>query len=157
MHNTSIHVWHDLWSLSTAHIPLFLYPFLHTVSKSRPFEYLRLTSLGVVGALVKVTTSLLVYVCWCIRNSYTFVCTICIYEWTKFKVSCMYVVHILMILLRFFNGFLKMVVCCCVVTADVLTHMRINTLIDCINLTITDITIAGSIISWYDCDHIECV
>jgi CCR4-NOT transcription complex subunit 9 len=36
-----------------AHIPLFLYPFLHTVSKSRPFEYLRLTSLGVVGALVK--------------------------------------------------------------------------------------------------------
>eukprot|EP00731_Ephydatia_muelleri_P025480 Em0017g563a len=37
----------------SAHIPLFLYPFLHTVSKSRPFEYLRLTSLGVVGALVK--------------------------------------------------------------------------------------------------------
>lgn len=36
-----------------AHIPYFLYPFLHTVSKSRPFEYLRLTSLGVVGALVK--------------------------------------------------------------------------------------------------------
>ncbi|KAJ0005379.1 hypothetical protein NQD34_015273 [Periophthalmus magnuspinnatus] len=26
-----------------AHIPLFLYPFLHTVSKTRPFEYLRLT------------------------------------------------------------------------------------------------------------------
>jgi len=37
-----------------AHIPLFLYPFLNTASKSRPFEYLRLTSLGVVGALVKV-------------------------------------------------------------------------------------------------------
>jgi len=36
-----------------AHIPLFLYPFLHTTSKSRPFEYLRLTSLGVIGALVK--------------------------------------------------------------------------------------------------------
>jgi len=36
-----------------AHIPLFLYPFLHTTSKTRPFEYLRLTSLGVVGALVK--------------------------------------------------------------------------------------------------------
>ncbi|KAG8230166.1 hypothetical protein J437_LFUL006098 [Ladona fulva] len=34
-----------------AHIPLFLYPFLHTVSKTRPFEYLRLTSLGVIGAL----------------------------------------------------------------------------------------------------------
>lgn len=37
-----------------AHIPLFLYPFLNTVSKSRSFEYLRLTSLGVIGALVKV-------------------------------------------------------------------------------------------------------
>ena len=39
--------------LRTAHIPLFLYPFLNTVSKTRPFEYLRLTSLGVIGALVK--------------------------------------------------------------------------------------------------------
>jgi CCR4-NOT transcription complex subunit 9 len=37
-----------------AHIPLFLYPFLNTVTKSRPFESLRLTSLGVIGALVKV-------------------------------------------------------------------------------------------------------
>ncbi|KAL6747250.1 required-for-cell-differentiation 1 protein [Haematococcus lacustris] len=37
-----------------AHIPLFLYPFLNTSSKTRPFEYLRLTSLGVIGALVKV-------------------------------------------------------------------------------------------------------
>mmetsp|Transcript_35586 Transcript_35586/g.79047 ORF Transcript_35586/g.79047 Transcript_35586/m.79047 type:complete len:291 (+) Transcript_35586:116-988(+) len=37
-----------------AHIPLFLYPFLSTASKTRPFEYLRLTSLGVIGALVKV-------------------------------------------------------------------------------------------------------
>lgn len=37
-----------------ANIPLFLYPFLNTVSKTRPFEYLRLTSLGVIGALVKV-------------------------------------------------------------------------------------------------------
>ncbi|PNG99272.1 Cell differentiation protein RCD1, partial [Tetrabaena socialis] len=36
-----------------AHIPLFLYPFLQTMSKTRPFEYLRLTSLGVIGALVK--------------------------------------------------------------------------------------------------------
>ncbi|KAM9850938.1 CCR4-NOT transcription complex subunit 9 isoform 1-T1 [Aulostomus maculatus] len=35
-----------------AHIPLFLYPFLHTVSKTRPFEYLRLTSLGVIGNLL---------------------------------------------------------------------------------------------------------
>lgn len=37
----------------TAHIPLFLYPFLNTQSNERPFEYLRLTSLGVIGALVK--------------------------------------------------------------------------------------------------------
>ncbi|GAX80335.1 hypothetical protein CEUSTIGMA_g7773.t1 [Chlamydomonas eustigma] len=37
-----------------AHIPLYLYPFLNTSSKNRPFEYLRLTSLGVIGALVKV-------------------------------------------------------------------------------------------------------
>ncbi|CAG8490525.1 8632_t:CDS:2 [Acaulospora morrowiae] len=37
----------------SAHIPLFLYPFLNTTSKARPFEYLRLTSLGVIGALVK--------------------------------------------------------------------------------------------------------
>ena len=36
-----------------AQIPLYLYPFLNTVSKNRPFEYLRLTSLGVIGALVK--------------------------------------------------------------------------------------------------------
>ncbi|EPY53144.1 RNA-binding protein [Schizosaccharomyces cryophilus OY26] len=36
-----------------AHITLFLYPFLNTLSKSKPFEYLRLTSLGVIGALVK--------------------------------------------------------------------------------------------------------
>lgn len=36
-----------------AQIPLYLYPFLNTTSKHRPFEYLRLTSLGVIGALVK--------------------------------------------------------------------------------------------------------
>eukprot|EP01121_Diplochlamys_sp_Union-15-3_P018566 TRINITY_DN6780_c0_g1_i2.p1 TRINITY_DN6780_c0_g1~~TRINITY_DN6780_c0_g1_i2.p1 ORF type:complete len:295 (-),score=42.75 TRINITY_DN6780_c0_g1_i2:110-955(-) len=40
-----------------AHIPLFLYPFLNTVSKTRPFEFLRLTSLGVIGALVKMDDS----------------------------------------------------------------------------------------------------
>jgi hypothetical protein len=39
---------------AAAHVPLFLYPFLNTISKTRPFEYLRLTSLGVIGALVKV-------------------------------------------------------------------------------------------------------
>lgn len=36
-----------------AHLSLFLYPFLATTSKARPFEFLRLTSLGVIGALVK--------------------------------------------------------------------------------------------------------
>lgn len=41
-----------------AQIPLFLYPFLHTTSKTRPFEYLRLTSLGVIGALVKVSVDI---------------------------------------------------------------------------------------------------
>ena len=40
-----------------AHIPLFLYPFLNTTHAHRPFEYLRLTSLGVIGALVKVDDS----------------------------------------------------------------------------------------------------
>eukprot|EP00168_Porphyra_purpurea_P019442 TRINITY_DN775_c0_g1_i11.p4 TRINITY_DN775_c0_g1~~TRINITY_DN775_c0_g1_i11.p4 ORF type:complete len:180 (-),score=61.51 TRINITY_DN775_c0_g1_i11:762-1301(-) len=35
------------------HSPSSSYPFLNTVSKTRPFEYLRLTSLGVIGALVK--------------------------------------------------------------------------------------------------------
>ena len=40
-----------------AHVPLFLYPFLNTASKTRPFEYLRLTSLGVIGALVKMDDS----------------------------------------------------------------------------------------------------
>ena len=32
---------------------MYLYPLLNTTSKTRPFEYLRLTSLGVIGALVK--------------------------------------------------------------------------------------------------------
>lgn len=35
---------------------MYLYPFLNTINKTRPFEYLRLTSLGVIGALVKVNT-----------------------------------------------------------------------------------------------------
>jgi CCR4-NOT transcription complex subunit 9 len=49
-------IWRTLAGLADtfpAHIPLYLYPFLNTTSKSRPFEYLRLTSLGVIGALVK--------------------------------------------------------------------------------------------------------
>jgi len=36
-----------------AQIPQYLYPFLSTSTKTQPFEYLRLTSLGVIGALVK--------------------------------------------------------------------------------------------------------
>ncbi|CAN8256510.1 unnamed protein product [Cochlearia groenlandica] len=36
-----------------AQLPLYLYAFLNTSSTSKPFEYLRLTSLGVIGALVK--------------------------------------------------------------------------------------------------------
>lgn len=36
-----------------AHMPMFIYPFLNTSSKARPFEYLRVSSLGVIGALVK--------------------------------------------------------------------------------------------------------
>jgi len=36
-----------------SHVLLYLYPFLNTTSSSRPYEYLRLTSLGVIGALVK--------------------------------------------------------------------------------------------------------
>jgi hypothetical protein len=42
---------------AAAHIPLYLYPFLNTGSRSKPFEYLRLTSLGVIGALVKVRSA----------------------------------------------------------------------------------------------------
>jgi CCR4-NOT transcription complex subunit 9 len=36
---------------------MYLYPFLSTPSRTKPFEYLRLTSLGVIGALVKVDDS----------------------------------------------------------------------------------------------------
>ncbi|TKV90983.1 hypothetical protein SEVIR_9G064700v4 [Setaria viridis] len=38
----------------TAEIPVYLYPFLNTTYRTRQYEYLRLTSLGVIGALVKV-------------------------------------------------------------------------------------------------------
>ncbi|KAK1391868.1 cell differentiation protein RCD1-like [Heracleum sosnowskyi] len=37
-----------------ANIPQYLYPFIKNTNESKPFEYLRLTSLGVIGALVKV-------------------------------------------------------------------------------------------------------
>jgi CCR4-NOT transcription complex subunit 9 len=36
-----------------AQMPLYLYPCLNATHKGRPFEYLRLTCLGVIGALVK--------------------------------------------------------------------------------------------------------
>ncbi|KAL9457484.1 hypothetical protein AB3S75_006517 [Citrus x aurantiifolia] len=36
-----------------AKLPLYLYPFLNTKDKEKPHEYLRLTSLGVIGTLVK--------------------------------------------------------------------------------------------------------
>lgn len=38
-------------------IPIFLYPFLNTLNKNKPFEHLRLTALGVIGALVKSDSS----------------------------------------------------------------------------------------------------
>ena len=34
-------------------IPIFLYPFLNNSNKSKPYEYLKITSLNVIGALVK--------------------------------------------------------------------------------------------------------
>jgi CCR4-NOT transcription complex subunit 9 len=43
--------------IKIAQIPIFLYPFLNTVNKTKPFEYLRLTALGVIGALVKIDDS----------------------------------------------------------------------------------------------------
>lgn len=55
--------------LLAAHIPLYLYPFLNTVSRHRPFEYLRLTSLGVIGALVKVNCF---HLCQTILNTFLF-------------------------------------------------------------------------------------
>ena len=52
---------------------MYLYPFLNTINKARPFEYLRLTSLGVIGALVKVRVcvcgcGLLLAACWLTRT-----------------------------------------------------------------------------------------
>lgn len=39
--------------ITTAQFPLYVYPFLGSTSRTKPFEFLRLTSLGVIGALVK--------------------------------------------------------------------------------------------------------
>ncbi|KAF3683401.1 Cell differentiation protein RCD1 -like protein [Capsicum annuum] len=44
---------HGPFCVCEAKIPFYFYPFLDTTSESKPFEYLRLTSLGVIGALVK--------------------------------------------------------------------------------------------------------
>ena len=38
-------------------IPIFLYPFLSNTNKTKPYEYLKLTSLNVIGALVKLNES----------------------------------------------------------------------------------------------------
>ncbi|TKW39986.1 hypothetical protein SEVIR_1G216100v4 [Setaria viridis] len=43
-------------SFLEAGIPLYLFPFLNTTSVATSFEYLRATSLGVLGALAKVAT-----------------------------------------------------------------------------------------------------
>ncbi|XP_012568680.1 uncharacterized protein [Cicer arietinum] len=42
--------------LIKAYIPLYLYPILRTTNMSAPYEFLRLASLGVIGALVKANT-----------------------------------------------------------------------------------------------------
>ncbi|KAK9285499.1 hypothetical protein L1049_024693 [Liquidambar formosana] len=44
-----------------ANIPFYLYPFLSTTNKEKHYEYLRLTSLGVIGALVKVDDPEIIY------------------------------------------------------------------------------------------------
>ena len=40
-----------------AQIPIFLYPFINTLNKSKPYEYILLTALGIIGALVKIDNS----------------------------------------------------------------------------------------------------
>ena len=46
---------HDATRLPFIHanIPMYLFPFLHTTNKSRECEYFKLTSLGIIGSLVK--------------------------------------------------------------------------------------------------------
>jgi len=41
-------------------MPVFLYPFVNTSQKTKPFENLRVASLGIIAALVKVDDSLAV-------------------------------------------------------------------------------------------------
>ena len=38
---------------SVANLHLYVYPLINTLNKQRPYEHLRVTSLGVIGALVK--------------------------------------------------------------------------------------------------------
>nr|ADL67569.1 Drcd-1r [Drosophila melanogaster]ADL67577.1 Drcd-1r [Drosophila melanogaster] len=46
-------------------IPMYLYPFLSTTFKSRPFEQLRLTTLGVINALAETgDTEVLIFLIW---------------------------------------------------------------------------------------------
>lgn len=43
--------------INQASLHLYLYPFIHNPIKTKPFEHLRVTSLGVIGALVKAEDS----------------------------------------------------------------------------------------------------
>lgn len=48
MHNVILN-----FILCAANMPMYLYPFIGTENKDKPHEYLRLSSLGAIGALVK--------------------------------------------------------------------------------------------------------
>jgi len=62
-------IWYSTWIVATLlhilkpgnysfkHKSLFFYPFLHTLNKSKAYEYIRLTALGIIGALIKVDNS----------------------------------------------------------------------------------------------------
>ena len=43
-----------------AQILIFLYPFLNTLNKAKPYEYIRLTALGVIGSLIKIDSSIVI-------------------------------------------------------------------------------------------------
>lgn len=47
--------------LIRAHIPFYIFPFLHNNNKCPFFEHLRLSSLGVIDVLVKVNFEYLLY------------------------------------------------------------------------------------------------
>jgi len=40
-------------SFLSSHMPIYLFPFLNTMTKNKVYEYLRLASLGVIGALIR--------------------------------------------------------------------------------------------------------